>query len=126
MMIQMDESKSKHAQTSAPVRVCTLDELPVGLGRAFRVGERTIAIFRTRGGGVFAVDNRCPHRNGPLAEGMMAGNAIVCPLHAFRYDGVSGACDQPGACAVESFAVHVRENQVFVMLPPGGLMENRS
>jgi nitrite reductase (NADH) small subunit len=64
-------------------------------------------VFRTRTGKVFAVANECPHRGGPLADGMLAGEQVVCPMHAFRYDAGSGACDQSGVCAVATYAVEV-------------------
>ena len=99
------------------VRVCTLEELPVGLGRAFDVGGTTMALFRTRRGGVFAVENRCPHKGGPLAEGMLAEDAVVCPLHAFRFDMTSGACEQPETCAVKTYRVVQRDGDVYIELP---------
>jgi nitrite reductase (NADH) small subunit len=99
------------------VRTCRLADLPLGLGRAFAVAGRQIAIFHTRRGGLFAVDNRCPHKGGPLAEGMLAGDQVVCPLHAFRYELSSGDCDQPGACAVRAYRVELRGDDVFVWLP---------
>jgi nitrite reductase (NADH) small subunit len=98
------------------IEVCKLDELPVGLGRPFRVGDKLVAVFRTRAGRVFAVDGVCPHKGGPLAEGMLAGDQVVCPYHAFRYDSGSGACDQNGACAVETYPTYVDGNSVFVTL----------
>ena len=45
----------------------------------FDVEGHRIAVFRTRAGTVRAVANRCPHKNGPLADGMLAGDAVVCP-----------------------------------------------
>ena len=87
------------------VAVCDIHDLPVGLGRAFRVGGKTIAIFRTRSGKIFATDNRCPHKDGPLAEGLLSGDAVVCPLHAFRFDLHSGACDQESTCSVATYQV---------------------
>jgi nitrite reductase (NADH) small subunit len=99
------------------IAVCDLDELPVGLGRAFRVGEHSIALFRTRTGKVFAVANQCPHRGGPLADGMLAGEQVVCPLHAFRFDPQSGACDQPGVCATATYPVELIDGLVRVGVP---------
>src|SRR4051794_12092516 len=96
------------------VEVCKLDELPVGLGRSFRVGERLIAVFRTRAGKVFAVDGVCPHKGGPLADGMLAGEQVVCPYHAFRYDSRTGECDQAGACSVTTYPVEVAGGSVRV------------
>jgi nitrite reductase (NADH) small subunit len=113
MMVQLSTPSTPKA---AAVRVCTLEELPVGLGRAFEIAGRAVALFRTRKGGVFAVDNRCPHKGGPLAEGMLAGDAVVCPLHAFRFDLRSGDCDQPGACPVAAHQTEVRGGDVYVTL----------
>src|SRR5215208_1748818 len=90
----------------AVVEVCKIDELPVGLGRPFMVGDKLLAVFRTRTGRVFAVDGKCPHKGGPLADGMLAGEQVVCPMHAFRFGG-DGECDQPGVCAVETYPVEV-------------------
>lgn len=99
------------------VRICDLDDLPVGLGRSFRVGEHAVAVFRTRAGKVFAVANRCPHKGGPLAEGMLAGDQVVCPYHSFRFDAGSGACDQPNVCEVTTYPVEVAGETVRVGVP---------
>jgi nitrite reductase (NADH) small subunit len=48
---------------------------------------------------------------------MLAGDAVVCPLHAFRFELASGACDQPGVCAVAGFGVEQRDGEVFVQIP---------
>jgi nitrite reductase [NAD(P)H] small subunit len=100
--------------------VCALDELPVGLGRAFRVGGHPVAVFRTRSGKLFAVASTCPHKGGPLADGMLAGEQVVCPLHAFRFDPNSGACDQPGVCTVVTHPVEVVGEFVRVGVPANG------
>ena len=105
--------------TLAPsaVAVCSLNEIPVGLGRAFRVGGRRVAVFRSRSGRVFALDDRCPHRGGPLSDGMLAGDQVVCPLHAFRFNANSGECDQPNVCGVGTHPVEVIDGTVHLMLP---------
>ncbi len=101
----------------ARVRLCDLDELPVGLGRPFVVEGRTIAVFRARDGKVFATDNACPHKNGPLADGMLVGHQVVCPLHAFRFSAGGGECDQPNVCAVATYPAEVEGAAVFITLP---------
>jgi nitrite reductase (NADH) small subunit len=98
------------------VEVCELDELTVGLGRPFQVGDKLIAVFRSRTGQVFAVDGVCPHKGGPLADGMLAGDQVVCPYHAFRYDGRTGECDQAGACSVTTYPVEVSGGNVRVAI----------
>jgi nitrite reductase (NADH) small subunit len=111
-------------QLSTPVPfteilVCRLEDLPLGLGRAFSIAGRNIAIFRTRKEKLFALDNSCPHKGGPLADGMLAGDQVVCPLHAFRFDGTSGACDQAGICAVNTYSITQKEGVIFIRLPIG-------
>jgi len=98
------------------VTVCELDDIPIGLGRAFRIGEDSIAIFRTRSGRVFAVANSCPHKGGPLADGMLAGEQIVCPMHSFRFDPNNGECDQPGICAIATYPVEVVDGSIRVRI----------
>lgn len=75
-----------------------LSAIPIGEGRAFQLGPLAVAVFRSRSGGVYATQAACPHRGGPLADGMIGGERLICPLHAYAFDLRSG---QPsaGACA---------------------------
>ncbi len=99
------------------VPVCALADLPVGLGRSFDIGGQSVAVFRTRAGRVFATANRCPHKGGPLADGMLAGEQVVCPYHAFRFHADGGECDQPNVCAVATYPVEVVGESVSVGVP---------
>jgi nitrite reductase (NADH) small subunit len=58
-----------------------LSQIPPGEGRNFHVADRRIAIFHTRGGGVYATQAFCPHKHGPLADGLLDDATIICPLH---------------------------------------------
>jgi nitrite reductase (NADH) small subunit len=84
--------------TVTRVPLCALDDIATGLGRAFDIGGRSVAVFRSR-------------------DGMLIGEQVVCPLHAFRYQGTSGACDQPGACAIEAYPAEVRDGTVYITVP---------
>ena len=64
--------------------------IPLGEGRVFRVVGADITVFRTRAGELFATQSRCPHKGGPLADGIVGGGAVVCPLHARRFDLATG------------------------------------
>ena len=76
-----------------------VDQIPLGEGRAFDVGGRRVAVFRTRDGRVFATQGECPHRGGPLADGLVGSGTVVCPLHEWRFDLETGATAN-GACPV--------------------------
>ena len=114
----VENQKSKIENELIPL--CQLEELPIGLGRAFKVDGLSIAVFRTRQGRLLAVDNRCPHKNGPLADGMLAGDQSVCPLHAFRFDGHTGECDQPGQCPVRTHEIAEHNGLVSLRISKGG------
>jgi nitrite reductase (NADH) small subunit len=63
-----------------------VDQIPLGEARVFRIEGRDIAVFRLRNGDVLAVSAACPHRGGPLADGLVGGHSVICPLHGFLFD----------------------------------------
>jgi nitrite reductase [NAD(P)H] small subunit len=67
-----------------------IDGIPLGEGRTCVVAGQEVAVFRTREGEVLAVQARCPHQGGPLADGLVGNGSVVCPLHAHRFDLRSG------------------------------------
>lgn len=75
-----------------------LGQIPPGEGRNFDMQGLRIAVFHTRAGEVFATQAECPHRVGPLADGLLGGTSLVCPLHAWKFDlrtgqALYGDCD---------------------------------
>ena len=68
-----------------------LAQIPEGEGRTFEVYGRRVAVFHTRAGEVFAVQADCPHRAGPLADGLTGGSTVLCPLHERAFDLHTGA-----------------------------------
>ncbi|HEY3500549.1 MAG TPA: Rieske 2Fe-2S domain-containing protein [Polyangiaceae bacterium] len=72
------------------VTLGSIQAIPEGEGRSFVVGERRLAVFRTRQGRVFATQADCPHRRGPLADGLVGGDTLICPLHSLKFDLASG------------------------------------
>ena len=72
--------------TAARHELGPVDQIPPGQGRSFQVGERRVAVFRGRDGCVYATQADCPHRGGPLANGLVGSGTLVCPLHERRFD----------------------------------------
>lgn len=59
----------------------SLSQIPPGEGRNFQVADHKIAVFHTRGGAIYATQAMCPHKHGPLADGLLDESTIICPLH---------------------------------------------
>ena len=93
---------------------CRVDDVPLGEGRSITLDGRRIAIFRSAAGW-FALDAACPHKGGPLADGIVCDNAVICPLHDRRYDLASGAALNADD-AVTAHSVELQGERVFVTL----------
>lgn len=76
--------------TAAPHNLGSVDRIPPGEGRRFDVDGKAIAVFRSRASLVYATQAECPHRGGPLADGLIGGGVLVCPLHNFRFSLTTG------------------------------------
>jgi nitrite reductase (NADH) small subunit len=94
-----------------------ISQIPHGQGRVFEVAGRLIAVFRPRGGGIYATQAHCPHRAGTLADGLLGRATLSCPLHEWRFDLSSGRALQ-GDCGIDVYpaAIGPRE-QILVDLP---------
>jgi nitrite reductase (NADH) small subunit len=85
-----------------------LAAIPEGEGRTFDTGTRRIAVFRTREGRVFASQAECPHRSGPLADGLVGGSTLICPLHAWKFDLATGRA-LSGECSIKTYPARVTQ-----------------
>jgi nitrite reductase (NADH) small subunit len=86
-----------------------LSLIPLGEGRRFEVRGQPVAVFRTRAGQVFATQADCPHRGGPLADGLVGGSTLICPLHERAFDLVTGeGIGQP--CVLTTYPVRITED----------------
>jgi nitrite reductase (NADH) small subunit len=94
-----------------------VDFIPPGEGRAYVVNDLTIAVFRQRDGRLFATDNHCPHRQGPLADGIFGAGKVICPLHAWKFDLESGRCLGENV-AIPIYPVRVVSGHIMVEIEP--------
>jgi len=72
------------------VDVCALEDVPLQGSRMVKTNEGCLALFRTTAEEVYALDDKCPHKAGPLSQGMVAGNTITCPLHNWVFSMETG------------------------------------
>ncbi len=99
------------------IRICTVDDIPrLGARVVRRSGEPNVAIFRTADDKLFALADRCPHRSGPLSQGIVFGERVACPLHNTCVELTSGCAVAPDKGQVQSYAVRIDEGVVYVDL----------
>ncbi len=95
--------------------ICKLDDIPA-LGS--RVVQRPrggdIAVFRTADDEVFALHDKCPHKGGPLSQGLVHGRRVTCPLHAWNIGLENGQAVAPDVGSCETFQVKVENGDVFL------------
>jgi len=100
------------------IRVTAASNVPSREGRAVRIGAHEIAIFNL-GDRFLAVENRCPHQGGPLCDGIVTGQSVVCPLHTWKVNLQTGQVERPAdhAACVRTFPVHVEGGIVTIQMP---------
>ena len=93
-------------------RLGRADDVPLLEGRSVAVDGRRLAVFRTADG-FHAIDHACPHAGGPLADGIVAGGCVTCPLHGLRFELATGRCAD-GASHVRAYAVVERGGELWL------------
>ena len=98
--------------------VCRVDELPPLGARVIERPGVDVAVFRGDGDKVFALDDRCPHRGGPLSQGIVFGDRVACPLHGWTIGLVDGCAVAPDEGCVRRHPVRVEDGRVYIALVP--------
>ena len=101
------------------IRITDCGSIPLREGRAVKIAGRDIAVFNL-GDRFLAVDNRCPHQGGPLADGIISGTTVVCPLHAWKIDLECGTVLKPSDTANCLHAYPARVEEGVVLLDVSG------
>ncbi len=95
--------------------VCQLADIPrQGARIVQRTGLSDVALFRTQADQVFALLDRCPHRGGPLSQGMVVGEKVACPLHNWHIQLHDGQAQAPDVGCARRFNVVLEDGQVFL------------
>lgn len=95
--------------------ICGVADIPVlGSRRVARAKGLDIAVFRTVDDKVFALLDRCPHKGGPLSQGIVHGESVACPLHNWNIALGNGCARAPDEGCTPQFAVQVREGRVYL------------
>jgi nitrite reductase (NADH) small subunit len=96
------------------IDIGALEDIPVQGARVVKTVHGCVAVFRTALDQVFAIDDRCPHKGGPLSEGIVHGTAVTCPLHAWVFDLNTGQAQGADEGQVKTYAVQVEKGRVLL------------
>ncbi|OHC74309.1 MAG: nitrite reductase [Rhodospirillales bacterium RIFCSPLOWO2_12_FULL_58_28] len=106
---------TKHDK-SVWIKVGSLNDIPAAGARVVRAPAGDIALFRTMDDRVFALDDKCPHRGGPLSQGMVHGHKVSCPMHGLQIDLTSGEAVAPDAGGTCRHRVRLEGDEIFLSL----------
>ena len=96
-------------------QVCHVDDIiPLGARRVARAAGAPVALFRAEGDHIFALLDRCPHKAGPLSQGIVFGRSVACPLHNFNIGLEDGCAKAPDEGRVATFQVKVEAGVVYL------------
>jgi nitrite reductase (NADH) small subunit len=103
-------------KTMRSVFIGEVADLPQKLGKTFTIGSKEIAVFKLENGNIRAIENRCPHKGGVLAEGIVSGEHVFCPMHDWKISVKDGKVQAPDVGCVQSYPVEVKGDRVFIRI----------
>ena len=98
------------------VEIGKLSDIPLRGARCVKTPQGKVAVFRTAENEVFAIEDHCPHRGGPLSQGIVHGKAVTCPLHNWVISLETGLALGADEGAVRTIPVRVEEENLFIAL----------
>lgn len=96
------------------IDIGAFEDIPAQGARVVKTAAGCIAVFRTADDRVFALDDRCPHKGGPLSEGIVHGDKVTCPLHNRVFDLNTGLAQGPDEGELARFAVRIEAGRVLL------------
>ena len=103
-------------QTKEKIKVMRAEDLPIQIGKEVQMKGMSIALFRLSNGDIRAVENRCSHKNGPLAEGILSGEFVFCPLHNWKISLLTGEVQKPDDGCIQTYEVEVIDGDIYIYM----------
>lgn len=100
------------------IEACRLEQIPALGARVLPLPGGAVSLFRTSDDLVFALADNCPHKNGPLSQGIVHGHSVTCPLHDWVIDLATGKAAAPDIGCTQSYKVKIENGMVMVALEP--------
>lgn len=91
-----------------------LEDIPMRGARVIKTAMGCVAVFRTGSDEVFALEDRCPHKGGPLSEGIVHGASVTCPLHNWVFSLETGEARGADSGSVPTYAARVDNGRIFI------------
>ena len=98
------------------IEIAALEDIPRLGSRVVKTDTMNVAVFRTRDDQVFAIRDACPHKQGPLSQGIVSGTTVTCPLHNWKIDLESGCALGPDEGCTNTFNAKVENGKVYLSL----------
>ncbi|MEP1031315.1 MAG: nitrite reductase small subunit NirD [Alphaproteobacteria bacterium] len=105
---------SMNTKTQVWIEICRLEDIPPQGARVIRATLGCVALFRTADDHVFALEDRCPPKGGPLSQGIVHETGVTCPLHNWVIDLETGRAKAPDEGRVRTFPVEVRDGMILI------------
>jgi len=105
-----------NVQTKTWVSIGPLTEIPRQGARCVKNGDMSIAVFRTSQDQVFALEDKCPHKNGPLSQGIVHDGCVTCPLHNWVISLETGAAQGADVGQTTTFEIKIEDGNVLLAL----------
>lgn len=100
------------------IEVGTINDIPAQGARVIRTDKGDIAIFRTQEGEIFALRDKCPHKGGPLSQGIVHGKKVACPMHNWNINLDSGIAVAPDEGCAATYPVKINGDSIMLSLTP--------
>ncbi len=107
----MSQTKENQWLAIAPI-----EDIPVLGSRVVDLPEFRVAVFRGKEDQIYAIKDACPHKQGPLSQGIMHGTSVTCPLHSWKIDLISGEALGPDKGCTNVYETRVEEGMVFLQV----------
>ncbi|MEE8387754.1 MAG: nitrite reductase small subunit NirD [Acidiferrobacterales bacterium] len=121
----MNVANRSAEQQSDWIEVGSINDIPRQGARVIERAEGNIAVFRTVDDRIFALRDECPHKGGPLSQGIVHGNKVACPLHDWKINLDSGEAVAPDEGCAASYPVRMKGDTVYLSLIPNAGCPNK-
>ncbi|UZD90761.1 nitrite reductase small subunit NirD [Cognatishimia activa] len=105
------------------IDIGSIEDIPLRGARVVKTKVGCVAVFRTSENEVFATSDRCPHKNGPLSEGIVHGQSVTCPLHNWVFDLNTGVAQGADEGQIDTYPAKVEAGRILL---DGTLLMNRA